>query len=88
LPTSLLEAAERERHPLFQPHPQIPTRTAGAHAKALRELIGKLPDYLKNDPSVEVLQRGQGKHRHRGASDLSQQELQTSSKDYDFLMSP
>src|SRR5216683_2742690 len=23
--------------------------------KALRELIGKLPDYLKNDPSVEIL---------------------------------
>ena len=43
---------------------------------AVRDLIGKLPDYLKNDPSVELSARGrQGKHRHGGAPDLPQQEL-------------
>src|SRR6202161_545847 len=58
LPVSLLEAAEREKDIRFSSRTRMNTdKNKEIHnaRKALRELIGKLPDYLKNDPSVELL---------------------------------
>ena len=79
LPTSLLEAAEREKDIRFSSRTRMNTdKNKQIHnaRKAVRDLIGKLPDDLKNDPSVEfLLQGGQGKHRHGGAPDLQEQEL-------------
>ena len=79
LPESLLEAAEREKDIRFSSRTRMNTdknRQIHNARKALRDLIGKLPDYLKNDPSVEILAQGrQGEHRHGGALDLPQQEL-------------
>ncbi len=88
LPVSLLEAAEREKDIRFSSRTRMNTDKAKQihnARKALRELIGKLPDYLRNDPSVDMLIR------------LSQESTVTvvhliyrsknyesSSKDYDF----
>jgi NTE family protein len=88
LPLSLLEAAEREKDIRFSSRTRMNTDKAKQihnARKALRELIGKLPDYLRNDPSVEFLCK------------LSQESTvtvvhliyrsknyETNSKDYDF----
>src|SRR4030088_2750834 len=58
LPISLLEAAEREKDIRFSSRTRMNTdKNKQVHnaRMALRELMGKLPDYLKNDPSVEIL---------------------------------
>src|SRR6202166_4478810 len=58
LPISLLEAAERDKDIRFSSRTRMNTdKNKQIHnaRKALRELMGKLPDYLKNDPSVELL---------------------------------
>src|SRR6202040_3666441 len=58
LPVSLLEAAEREKDIRFSSRTRMNTdknRQIHNARMALRELIDKLPDYLKNDPSVELL---------------------------------
>ena len=58
LPVSLLEAAEREKDIRFSSRTRMNTdknRQVHNTRKALRELIGKLPDYLRNDPSVDIL---------------------------------
>src|SRR6202040_102631 len=60
LPVSLLDAAEREKEIRFSSRTRMNTdknRQIHNARMALRELIGKLPDDLKNDPSVEVLRR-------------------------------
>ena len=78
LPETLLEAAEREKDIRYSSRTRMNTdKNKQVHntRMALRELIAKLPDQLKNDPSVETLRAAvQGKHRHRGAPDLPQQE--------------
>src|SRR5512139_3965737 len=56
LPTSLLEAAEREKDIRYSSRTRMNTdKNKQVHnaRKALRDLLGKLPDYLKGDPSVE-----------------------------------
>src|SRR5947209_8468804 len=58
LPNSLLEATEREKDIRFSSRTRMNTdKNKQVHntRKALRDLIGKLPHYLKHDPSVEVL---------------------------------
>jgi NTE family protein len=58
LPTSLIEAAEREKDIRFSSRTRMNTdKNKQVHnaRKALRDLIGKLPDDLRNDPSVAVL---------------------------------
>jgi NTE family protein len=58
LPVSLLEAAEREKDIRYSSRTRMNTdknRQVHNTRVALRELIGKLPDDLKNDPSVEIL---------------------------------
>ncbi len=60
LPVSLLEAAEREKDIRFSSRTRMSTdKNKQVHnaREALRALIGRLPDYLKNDPSVEILRK-------------------------------
>jgi NTE family protein len=88
LPTSLLEAAEREKDIRFSSRTRMNTdKNKQVHniRKALRELIGKLPDYLKNDPSVETL-RESAKESTVTVVHLiyRSKNYESSSKDYDF----
>jgi NTE family protein len=88
LPTSLLEAAEREKDIRFSSRTRMNTdknRQIHNARKALRELIGKLPDYLKNDPSVELL-REAAKESTVTVVHLiyRSKNYESSSKDYDF----
>ena len=60
LPTSLLEAAEREKDIRYSSRTRMNTdKNKQIHnaRKAVRDLLDKLPDHLKNDPSVEFLRK-------------------------------
>jgi len=88
LPNSLLEAAEREKDIRFSSRTRMNTdknRQIHNARKALRELIGKLPDYLKNDPSVEIL-RDAARESTVTVVHLiyRSKNYESSSKDYDF----
>jgi NTE family protein len=88
LPGSMLEAAEREKDIRFSSRTRMNTdknRQIHNARKALRELIGKLPDYLKNDPSVELL-REAAKESTVTVVHLiyRSKNYESSSKDYDF----
>jgi NTE family protein len=88
LPTTLLEAAEREKDIRFSSRTRMNTdknKTIHDARKAVRDLISKLPDDLKSEPSVKFL------------SELSKENTitvvhliyrsknyESSSKDYDF----
>jgi len=88
LPVSLLEAAEREKDIRFSSRTRMNTdKNKQVHntRKALRELIGKLPDYLRNDPSVEILCEAT---RESTVTVLHliyrSKNYESASKDYDF----
>src|ERR1700686_4623837 len=88
LPVSLLEAAEREKDIRFSSRTRMNTdknRQIHNTRKALRELIGKPPDDLKNDPSVELL-REAAKESTVTVVHLiyRSKNYESSSKDYDF----
>jgi len=88
LPVSLLEAAEREKDIRFSSRTRMNTdKNKQIHniRRALRELIGKLPDYLRNDPSVEIL-REAAKESTVTVVHLiyRSKNYESSSKDYDF----
>ncbi len=88
LPVSLLEAAEREKDIRFSSRTRMNTdKNQQIHntRRALRELIGKLPDYLKNDPSVEILCQA-AKESTVTVMHLiyRSKNYESSSKDYDF----
>src|ERR1700704_6375287 len=88
LPLSLLEAAEREKDIRFSSRTRMNTdknRQVHNARRALRDLIGKLPDYLKNDPSVELL-REAAKESTVTVVHLiyRSKNYESSSKDYDF----
>jgi NTE family protein len=88
LPVSLLEAAEREKDIRFSSRTRMNTdKNKQLHnaRRALRELIGKLPDYLRNDPSVEIL-REAAKESTVTVVHLiyRSKNHESSSKDYDF----
>src|SRR6202166_1585529 len=88
LPVTLLDAAEREKDIRFSSRTRMNTdknRQVHNARKALRELIGKLPDYLKNDPSVELL-REAAKESTVTVVHLiyRSKNYESSSKDYDF----
>src|SRR3979411_204960 len=58
LPLSLLEASEREKDIRYSSRTRMNTdknRQIHNARKAVRDLIGKLPDYLKDNPSVQLL---------------------------------
>jgi NTE family protein len=88
LPVSLLEAAEREKDIRFSSRTRMNTdKNKQVHnaRKALRELIGKLPDYLKNDPSVEILRKAAKENTVTVVHLIYRSKnYESSSKDYDF----
>ena len=88
LPETLLEAAEREKDIRFSSRTRMNTdknRQIHNARKAVRDLIGKLPDYLKNDPSVEY-PREAAKENTVTVVHLiyAARTTRSSSKDYDF----
>jgi NTE family protein len=88
LPNSLLEAAEREKDIRFSSRTRMNTdknRQVHNARKALRELMGKLPDYLRNDPSVEILCRAARENTVTVVHLIYRSKnYESSSKDYDF----
>ena len=88
LPGSMLEAAEREKDIRFSSRTRMNTdknRQIHNARKALRELIGKLPDYLKNDPSVEILCDAAKESTVTVVHLIYRSKnYESSSKDYDF----
>src|SRR5882724_8149793 len=88
LPVSLLEAAEREKDIRFSSRTRMNTdknRQIHNTRKALRELIGKLPDYLRNDPSVEILCEAAKENTVTVVHLIYRSKnYESSSKDYDF----
>src|ERR1700731_1911061 len=88
LPVSLLEAAEREKDIRFSSRTRMNTdKNKQIHnaRMALRELIEKLPDYLKNDPSVEFLCKLSRESTVTVVHLIYRSKnYESSSKDYDF----
>jgi NTE family protein len=88
LPVSLLDAAEREKDIRFSSRTRMNTdknRQIHNARMALRELIGKLPDYLKNDPSVEILREAAKENTVTVVHLIYRSKnYESSSKDYDF----
>src|SRR5882672_330378 len=88
LPVSLLEAAEREKDIRFSSRTRMNTdknREVHNARKALRELMGKLPDYLRNDPSVEILCKAAKENTVTVVHLIYRSKNhESSSKDYDF----
>jgi NTE family protein len=88
LPVTVLEAAEREKDIRFSSRTRMNTdKNKQVHnaRMALRELIGKLPDDLKNDPAVEILRQA-AKESSVTVVHLiyRSKNYESSSKDYDF----
>ncbi len=88
LPASLLEAAEREKDIRFSSRTRMNTdKNKQIHnaRKAVRDLIGKLPDDLKNDPSVEFLREAAKENTVTVVHLIYRSKnYESSSKDYDF----
>ena len=88
LPMSLLEAAEREKDIRFSSRTRMNTdKNKQIHnaRMAVRDLIGKLPDYLKNDPSVELLRKASKENTVTVVHLIYRSKnYESSSKDYDF----
>ena len=88
LPLSLLEAAEREKDIRFSSRTRMNTdKNKQVHnaRMAVRDLIGKLPDYLKNDPSVEILCKAARENTVTVVHLIYRSKnYESSSKDYDF----
>jgi NTE family protein len=88
LPASLLEAAEREKDIRFSSRTRMNTdKNKQVHnaRMALRELIKKLPDDLKNDPSVEILREAAKENTVTVVHLIYRSKnYESSSKDYDF----
>src|SRR6478735_359709 len=88
LPMSLLEAAEREKDIRYSSRTRMNTdKNKEIHnaRMAVRDLIGKLPDYLKNDPSVELLRKASKENTVTVVHLIYRSKnYESSSKDYDF----
>jgi NTE family protein len=88
LPSSLLEAAEREKDIRFSSRTRMNTdKNKQVHdaRRALRDLIGKLPEDLKNDPSVEILRKAAKESTVTVVHLIYRSKnYESSSKDYDF----
>ena len=88
LPHSLLEAAEREKDIRFSSRTRMNTdKNKQIHnaRKALRELIGKLPEDLRNDPSVAFLCEAVKENTVTVVHLIYRSKMhESSSKDYDF----
>jgi NTE family protein len=88
LPVSLLEAAEREKDIRFSSRTRMNTdKNKQIHNArvALRELLGKLPDDLRNDPSVKILCQAAKENTVTVVHLIYRSKnYESSSKDYDF----
>src|SRR5665213_869834 len=88
LPVSMLEAAEREKDIRFSSRTRMNTdKNKKIHngRKALSDLIGKLPDYLRNDPSVGILSKLAKENTVTVVHLIYRSKnYESSSKDYDF----
>jgi NTE family protein len=88
LPTTLLEAAEREKDIRFSSRTRMNTdKNKMVHnaRKALRDLIGKLPEELKSDPSVQILCQAAKENTVTVVHLIYRSKnYESSSKDYDF----
>ena len=88
LPTSLLEAAEREKDIRFSSRTRMNTdKNQQLHnaRKAVRDLIGKLPDDLKDDPTVAYLREAAKENTVTVVHLIYRSKnYESSSKDYDF----
>ena len=88
LPETLLEAAEREKDIRFSSRTRMNTdKNKQVHnaRRALRDLIGKLPEHLKNDPSVEILRKAAKENTVTVVHLIYRSKnYESSSKDYDF----
>jgi NTE family protein len=88
VPISLLDAAEREKDIRFSSRTRMNTdknRQIHNARKAVRDLIGKLPDELKDDPSVKFLSEAAKENTVTVVHLIyKSKNYETSSKDYDF----
>jgi NTE family protein len=88
LPETLLEAAEREKDIRYSSRTRMNTdKNKQVHntRKALCELIAKLPDQLKNDPSVEALRAAMQENTVTVVHLIYRSKnYESSFKDYDF----
>src|SRR3954451_14366050 len=88
LPNSLLEATEREKDIRFSSRTRMNTdKNKQIHntRRALRDLYAKLPDYLKNDPAVEILCKAAKESTVTVVHLIYRSKnYESSSKDYDF----
>src|SRR6201993_1334684 len=88
LPETVLEAAEREKDIRYSSRTRMNTdknRQIHNARKAVRDLIKKLPDNLKNDPSVEYLAKAARENTVTVVHLIYRSKnYETNSKDYDF----
>src|SRR5438034_4448098 len=88
VPISLLEAAEREKDIRYSSRTRMNTdknRQIHNARRAVRDLIGKLPDELKNDPSVAFLREAAKENTVTVVHLIyKSKNYESSSKDYDF----
>jgi NTE family protein len=88
LPETLLEAAEREKDIRFSSRTRMNTdknRQIHNARRAVRDLISKLPDELKNDPSAKFLSEAAKENTVTVVHLIyKSKNYETSSKDYDF----
>jgi len=88
LPRTLLDAAEREKDIRYSSRTRMNTdknRTIHNTRRALRDLFAKLPDYLKNDPSLEILCQAAKENTVTVVHLIYRSKnYENSSKDYDF----
>ena len=88
LPVSLLEAAEREKDIRFSSRTRMNTdKNKQIHnaRKAVRDLIGKLPEHLQHDPSAEFLREAAKENTVTVVHLIYRSKnYESSSKDYDF----
>src|ERR1700741_4800255 len=88
LPETLLEAAEREKDIRFSSRTRLNTdknRQIHNARRAVRDLIAKLPDELKNDPSAKFLSEAAKENTVTVVHLIyKSKNYETNSKDYDF----
>jgi NTE family protein len=88
LPRSLLEAAEREKDIRFSSRTRMNTdknRQIHNARKAVRDLIDKLPDHLKDDPSAVFLREAAKENTVTVVHLIYRSKnYESGSKDYDF----
>src|SRR6516165_9661204 len=88
LPETLLEAAEREKDIRYSSRTRMNTdknRQIHNARRAVRDLLGKLPDGLKNDPSAALLREASKENTVTVVHLIyKSKNYETSSKDYDF----